>query len=119
MLHFTYMCGFPIVHETVKLQLFQLTPLVIRGFPTCGNRFIMNPDRVVIKDEVRGVLLCVQVFIRIPHFTQRSFWLESGLTTLSESVTIADSIMSSSVYPPWSSIGKACAGQLLSDLRAC
>ena len=81
--------------ELLLLQVFQLTTLVICGPPTHGEKFIISVDCVAIKEEeVRGVLLCVQDFVRSPHFTQRSFSSESGLTMLSELVAIADSITS-------------------------
>ena len=38
---------------------------------------------------------------------------------LSESVAIADSMKSTSVYAPWSLVGTACAGQVVSGLCAC
>ena len=77
-------------------------------------------DRVTIKkEEERGVLLCVQEFDRSPHFTQRSFFSETGLSMLSESVAIADSITSSPVYAPWSVVASASASQVISDLCAC
>ena len=38
---------------------------------------------------------------------------------LSESVAIADIVTSSPVFAPWSVVGTACAGQVVSDLRAC
>ena len=71
------------------------------------------------KEEVRGVLLCVQVFVRSPHFTQRNFFSETGLTMLSESVAIADSITSSPVYAPWSVVESASARQVITYLCAC
>ena len=101
-------------------QVFQLTTLVIRGAPTSGEKFTISLDRVAIsKEEVRGVLLCVQDFVRSPHFTQRNFFSESGLTVLSESVAIADSITSSPVYAPWSVVESTSASQVISDLCAC
>ena len=117
-LHFHVL--FPIAHETVMFQVFQLTALVIRGPATLGERFIINLDRVAIKEnEVRGVLLCKQVFVQRPHFTHRSFFSESGLRMLSESVVINDFITSSSVYAPCSLVRTVCAGQVMSDLCAC
>ena len=66
-------------------QVFQLTTLLIRGPATHGEKFTVNLDRVAINEvEVRGVLLCVQDFVRSPHFTQKNFISESGLTMLSE-----------------------------------
>ena len=101
-------------------QVFQLTALVIRGFATCGKNFIVKLGRFAIKEEeVPGLLLCVQVFVRTPHFTQRGFFSESGLTMLSESVAIADSITSSPVQAPWNFVETACTGEVKSDLRAC
>ena len=71
---------------------------MIRGSPAQGEEFTISLDRVAIKkEEVRGVLLCVLDFVWSPHFTQRNFLPETGLTMLSESVAIADSITSSPV----------------------
>ena len=101
-------------------QVFQLTTLAIRGSTTRCEEFTISLDRVAIKkEEVRVVLLCVQDFVRSPHFTQRSFFSETGLTMLSESVAIADSITSSLVYAPWSVVESACASQVITDLCAC
>ena len=111
---------FTIAHETVIFQVFQLTLLVIRGPGTRGERFIINLDRVAIKKgEARVVLLFMQDFVWSPNFTQRNFFSESGLTMLSESVGIADSITSSSVCAPWILVGTVCAGQVVRDLCAC
>ena len=97
-----------------------MTTLVIRGPSTHGEKFKICLDRVAIRgEEVRGVLLCVQDFVRSPHFTQRIFFSESGLTMLSESVDIADSITSSPVYAPWSFVESASASQVITDLCAC
>ena len=58
------------VHRTVIFQVFHLTELVIRGPAIRGEMFIIKFDRVAIKEEeVRGVLLCMQNFVRSPHFT--------------------------------------------------
>ena len=62
---------------------------------------------------------CVLLFVQIRHFTQRTFFSKTGLAMLSESVAIADSITSSSVFDPWSLVGTACAGQVVNDLCAC
>ena len=94
--------------------------LVIRGSSTQCEGFSISLDRVALnKEEVRGVLLCVQDFVRSPHFTQRSFFSETGLSMLSESVAIADSITSSPVYAPWSVAASTSASQVISDLCAC
>ena len=101
-------------------QVFQLTTLVIRGPVSRGKKFIVSLDHVAIKrKEARGVLLCVQDFVRSPHFTQKSASSEFGLTILCESVGISDKITSSPVYAPWNIVETACAGQVIIDLRAC
>ena len=93
---------------------------MIRGSSTQCEDFSISLDRVAInKEEVRGVLHCVQDFFRSPHFTQRSFFSETGLSMLSESVATADSITSSPVYAPWSVVASASASHVISDLCAC
>ena len=60
-------------------RVFPLTTLVIRGSPTQAEEFTISLDRVAIKkEEVRGVLLCVQDFVRSPRFTQGNFFSETG-----------------------------------------
>ena len=105
---------------SVVFQVFQLTTLVIRGSSAKCDEFTINLDRVAIdKEEVRGVLLCVQDFVRGPHFTQRNFFSETGLIMLSESVAIADGITSSPVYAPWSVVASASASQVIADMCSC
>ena len=94
--------------------------LAIRGSTTQCEEFTISLHRVAIKkEEVRGVLLCVQDFFRSPHFTQRNFFSETGLSMLSESVAITDSITSIPVYAPWSVVEPASARQVITDLCAC
>ena len=93
---------------------------MIRGSSASCEAFTINLDRVAInKEEVRGVLLCVQDFVRSPHFTQRNFFSETGLATLSESVAIADSISSSPVYAPCSVVASASSSQVIGDMCSC
>ena len=68
---------------------------------------------------MRGVLFCVQDFVRCPHFTQRNFFSGTGLTMLSESVANADSITSSPIYAPWGVVASASASQVITDMCAC
>ena len=105
----------------MNFQVFQLTTLLIRGSATSGKKFFVILDRLAIsEEEMRGVLLCVQDFVRSPSFTKRSLFSESGVTTmLSESVSIADSITSGAVYALWNFVETACAGQVIIDLHAC
>ena len=93
---------------------------MIRGTSASCETFTINLDRVAInKEEVRGVLLGVQDFVRSPHFTQRNFFSETGLAMLSESVAIADSISSSPVYAPWSVVATASSSQVIADMCSC
>ena len=109
-----------ITHKPVMFQVFQLTAFVIRGPATRGERFLISLDRVPVKEEeVPDVLICVQVFVWSPHFTQRSFLSGSGLTMLSESVAITHRITSSSVFAPWSLLRTVCASHVVSDLCSC
>ena len=77
-LHFYVL--FFIVRVTVIFPVFQLAALVIHGTAFHGEKFFISFDRVTIKEEeLTGVLLCVQGFVRSAHNTQRSFhshWTE-------------------------------------------
>ena len=68
---------------------------------------------------MRGVLLCVQDFVRDPVFTQRSFFSESGVEMLSEAAAISDSITSSSLCVPWSTVETESSPRIFSDLKTC
>ena len=82
-------------------QVFQLTALIVRGPVTYGGRFIISLDRVMIcEDEVQSAILCVQDFVRNLHFTQRSFFSDSGIAILTESAAISDRISHSAVFEP-------------------
>ena len=93
---------------------------MIRGILSYGEKFSISLDRVAVKEEeLRGILLCVQDFVRSPHFTQSSFFPEAGLTMLTETAAIADSITSSPVFASWSAVEFASASQVITDLCAC
>ena len=80
----------------------------------------MNLDRVAIREDiVRGVLLCVQDFVRDPVFTQRSIFSETGVEMLSEAAAISDSITSSSLYVPCSAVETESSARIISDLKTC
>ena len=101
-------------------QVFQLTSLSVRGPVTCGGRFIINLDRVMIcEDEVQSAILCVQDFVRSPHFTQRSFFSDSGIAMLTESVAISDRITNSAVFKPWSHVETTSRSQVVADVCGC
>ena len=101
-------------------QVFQLTALIVRGPVTCGGRFIINLDLVMIcKDEVQSAILCVQDFVRSPHFTQRSFFSDSGIAMLTESAAISDRITHSAVFEPWSHLETTSRSQAVADVCGC
>ena len=61
-------------------QVFQLTALIVRGPNTCGGRFIISLDRVMIcEDEVQSAIHCVQDFVRSPLFTSGISFRTPGL----------------------------------------
>ena len=101
-------------------QVFQLTALIVRGPVTCGGQFIINLDRVMIcEDEVHIAILCVQDFIRIPHFTQRKFFSDSGIAMSAESAAISDRITHSAVFEPWSLLETTSLSQVVADVCGC
>ena len=55
---------------------------------------------MICGDEVRGALLCVQDFLRSPHFTQRNFFSHSGIAMFAESAAMFDSVTSNANFEP-------------------
>ena len=87
---------------------------------TCGGRFIIDLDRVMIcEDEVHSAILRVQDFIRIPHFTQRNFFSDSGIAMLAESAAISDRITQRAVFEPWSHVETTSRSQVVADVCGC
>ena len=71
------------------------------------------------EDEKRRALLCVQYFVRSPHFTQRNFFSDSGVTMLAEFAAICDSITNSAVFEPWSHVETASRALVAAEVCAC
>ena len=104
----------------VSFQVFQLTTLALSGPLPSGEKFTVKLDRVAIREDiVRGVLLCVQDFVRDPVFTQRSFFSETGVEMPSEADAISYSITSSSLYVPWSAVESESSARIISHLKTC
>ena len=92
----------------------------MRGPVTIGERFIINLDGVMIcEDAVQSPILCVQDFVRSPHFTQRSFFSDSGIAMLTESAAICERIRQSAVFEPWSDVESASRSQVVVDVCRC
>ena len=101
-------------------HVFQLTALIVSGPVTCGGRFVINLDGVMIcTDEVLTAILCVQYFVRSPHFTQRNFFSDSGIALLTESAAISDRITHSAVFEPWSHVETTSRSQVVADMCGC
>ena len=104
----------------MSFQLFQITALALRGPLPSGEKFTVCLNRVAIPENtVRGVLLCVQDFVRDPVFTQRSFFSETRVEVLCEAAAISNRITSSSVYVPWSAVESESSPRIISDLKTC
>ena len=97
-----------------------MTDLILRGPVTSSEKFVINMDRVMIsEDPVRGTLLCMKDFVRSPQFTQRNFFSDSGVTILTQSAAICDSITNSAVFEPWSHVATASRSQVVAELSSC
>ena len=58
---------------------------------------------MVLSFEVaEGFITCVQDFVRDPFFTQKSFFSERGVAMLKDAVAVADSVIVSEKFKPWS-----------------
>ena len=101
-------------------QVFQLTALIVRGRVTCGGRFLINLDRVMIcTDEVHSAILCVQDFVKSPHFTQRNFFSDSGVAMFSESAAKSERITHSAGFEPWNHVETTSCPQVVADVYGC
>ena len=101
-------------------QVFQLTALIVRGPVASGKQFIINLERVKFcEDELRGALFCLKDLLRNPHFTQRYFFSDSGITMLAEFAAICDSITSSAVFELWSHVETVFRSQVVAENCAC
>ena len=68
------------------------------------------------EDEVQSAILCVQDFVTSPHFTQRSFFSDSGIAMLTESAAMSDRITHSAVFEPWSHVETTSRSQGVADV---
>ena len=91
----------------------------MRGPSELHPAFIVSLNGVAIDHEkVKGAVVCVQVFVRHPPFTQRSFFSETGISMLNTAVASADAVRHSSEFDFLGAIGVE-AGPVISDLKSC
>ena len=57
--------------------------------------------------------------MRSPHFTQRSFFSDSGIAVLTESASMSDQITHSAVFEPWSHVETTSRSQVVGDVCGC
>ena len=69
-------------------------------------------------DDGSGIL-CVQDFVRSPHFTQRNFFSDSGIAMLAESAVVSYSITHSAALEPRSHMETTSHPQVVADVCGC
>ena len=74
---------------------------------------------MICEDEEHSAILCVQDFVRSPHFTQRNFLSDSGIAMLAESAALSDRITHSAVFEPWSHVETTYRSQVVVDVSGC
>ena len=67
---------------------------------------------------MKGAVACVQVFVRHPLFTQRSFFSETEISMLNTAVAAADAVRNNARFDPWGAIGVE-AVPVIADLKSC
>ena len=87
--------------------------IVVRGASRRDVKSSINLDRV----EVEGVNACVHDFVLDTSVTQKSFFSESGVVMLKDAVAVADSVIVSGNYNPWSVFGDGCNQLFVSGLQ--
>ena len=68
--------------------------------------------------EGEGAVACVQDFVRLPWFTQRSFFSETEISMLNAAVTAADAVRNSARFDLWGVIDVE-VGPVVADLKSC
>ena len=78
----------------------------------------VSPWVAIDHERVKGVVVCVQDFVRHPLFTQRNFFSVTGMSMLNTAVTAEDAVHHSSKFDPRGAIGVD-AGRVIADLKSC
>ena len=74
---------------------------------------------MICESNVHSGILCMQGFIRSPHFTQRNFFSDSGIAMSAESAAISDGITHFAVFEPWSHVETTSRFQVVVDMCGC
>ena len=74
---------------------------------------------MICTDEVHSAILCVQDFVRSPHFIQWNFFSDCGVAMLAESAAKSERITHSAVFEPWSHVETTSRSQVVADVRGC
>ena len=74
---------------------------------------------MIAEDERHGALLCVQDFVRGPHFTHRNSFSDSCVAMLTESESISSSITTNAVNEVWSHVGTPSRSQVVTEVYVC
>ena len=69
-------------------------------------------------DKVKGAVACVNDFVRPPHFTQRNFFSETGISMLNTAVDASNAVRHSSEFDAWRAF-KVQAGPMIAELKSC
>ena len=80
--------------------------------------FAVSLDGVAINhDKVNGAVACVQFFVRLPLFTQKNFFSDTGISISSTAFAAADAVRHSSKVDPWGVIGVE-VGPVIANLKS-
>ena len=74
---------------------------------------------MICVDEAHSAILCVQDFVRSPHFARRNFFSDSGIAMLAESAAISDRITHNAVFEPWSHVETTSCSHVVADVCGC
>ena len=111
--------GVFMIYHVCCFQVFQLTALVMMGPSELHPVFTVSLNGVAVShEEMNGPVVSVQDFVRLPLFTQRNFFSDTGTTMLNTAVAATDAVRHSSEFEPWGAIGVG-ADPMIADLKSC
>ena len=99
---------------------FVLTSWILAWLSSSPGRYYLMLNHVALSREaIEMVITCVQHFLRDPSFTQKSFFSDSVVAMLKDSLAVTESVIISEEFNPWSVFGDGCNQQVVSDLQSC